>query len=1015
MTTSLLARLRGHRLASVSICVIAALAPSAAQGQVATPAPPVSPGAASAADPQQAPVTDTNSRPNVIPVQDANAAAAPAGPGEQAQEIVVTGFRQSLTSALNVKKRSTAIVDAINAQDIADFPDANLADSLQRVPGVSIERDGGEGRTITVRGLGGDFSRTRFNGLESIVATTGSTLGAGINRGRSFDYSVFAAELFNSIVVRKTQAADVDEGSLGATVDLQTARPFDNPGLRAALSIQGAYYDINKDTEPRVVGLISKTWDDNRFGLLLSAAYNRRKVQEDAYSDTSLADFGDVNNGFCPVVPNTPVTPVDPLVGSRPVTSPCIPASGPYPGSTPDAYNTINQPNVFVPKLPGYGRFTDDEERLGVTGSFQAKLTDNSLITIDGTWARYHQDRFDLATNPISLNRSSGTATAGLTAAQLTGRPNMKVRDAIVDENGQLVYGVFDDTDFSVTNSHDISTTYFWQGDINIEQKLGERGKATVMYGQSSSIFDNPYSRLVTFSRFDSDGFVYDARQDPTRPILNYGFDATNPNNWQFLNGYDNIREFTNRVVNRLHTIKADVQYDVTDQFTVKAGAAVKRFNFISQRQQRIASTTTIPSLASAGLTIADVSASPITIDTIGLPAGSTNSFIVPDIDRIMQAFDVDCYCVNQYGDFRLGSIGTGAQGDNRSVTEIDVSPYIEADFKIDLDNGMTLRGDAGLRYAHTHQHSTGYVGVGTAVEVARNYQDWLPSFNLALDVTPKLTARVAASRVMSRPSLGYLTPGGSISTPNPPFSATIGNPYLDPYRATNIDASIEWYFQPGAVLSVGYFHKNVDSFVQQLTSTTTYAEAGLPLSLLTASQDPNTTTNITTYQNTSGGKIEGVEVQYQQPFTFLPGFLRHFGTILNYTHIKSNISYVLTTAASGPALIAPLVNASPNAANATLYYEDKRFQIRASFAYRDEYLRQVPLRAGLPDYTGSYSTKNLDMSASYKLTPHVTLSVDAINLTNQPTSFWDGNERRDEQVYSSTGRQFFFGARYKF
>ena len=195
------------------------------------------PGTAAAQTATQAPVTPAAAQPQPqdTPPQDAATATADTAAGDQGADIVVTGFRRSLQSALNVKKQSSGVVDAINAQDIADFPDANLADSLQRIPGISIERDAGEGRTVTVRGLGGDFSRTRFNGLEAISATTGSTLGAGVNRGRSFDFSVFASELFNSIVVRKTQSAEVDEGSLGATIDLQTGRQLVFFGFLASL------------------------------------------------------------------------------------------------------------------------------------------------------------------------------------------------------------------------------------------------------------------------------------------------------------------------------------------------------------------------------------------------------------------------------------------------------------------------------------------------------------------------------------------------------------------------------------------------------------------------------------------------------------------------------------------------------------------------------------------------------------------------------------------------------------
>ncbi|UZK67323.1 TonB-dependent receptor [Sphingomonas sp. M1-B02] len=953
--------------------------------------------------------------PAPAPAQDIPEAAAEAPQEEESAEIVVSGFRGSLASAISIKKQAAGVVDAINAQDIADFPDANLADSLQRIPGIAIERDGGEGRSVTVRGLGGDFSRTRFNGLEAISSTSGSTLGGGINRGRSFDYSVFASELFNSIVVRKTQSAEVDEGSLGATIDLTTGRPFDNPGFQAAISAQAAYYDINNNVSPRLVGLVSKTFADDTVGILMSAAWNKRKVQEDAFSATSGSDFSDINNGFCPIVPGSRVNPVNPLVGSASFLPLCIAAPGAVPGSTPAAYNAINQPNVFVPKNPGYGRFENEQERLGLTGTLQLKPFDGTVITIDTAYSRFKQERTDIATNPTSFNRPNGTAAAGLTAAQLTGRPNMKVREVEISPAGQMVYGLFDDTDFSVTAGLDKSTTEFFQADLILEQELGSRGKMRALFGHSSSVYDNPYSRQITFSRFDVDGFAYDAREDRHRPIMNYGFDATNPGNWQFQPGYDNIRLFTNRVSSRLDNVKLDTSYEVADWFTAKAGVAVKRFQFESQRQQRFAATTVIPTLASAGLTIGDVSSNPITLGSLNLLPGSTDSFIVPDLEKISAAFNVGCNCVNEFGDFRIGSVGTGAQGDNRSVTERDISPYVQADFKLDFANGMTLRGDLGLRYASTNQIARGFVGAGVLRVVERTYNDWLPSANAALDLSSKLTVRAAAARVMSRPALSQLTPGGAIDVRFPPFSATLGNPDLDPYRATNLDLGVEWYFQLGSLLSATFFHKNIDSFVQQLGTTTTYAAAGLPTNILQPGQDPNTPTNLTTFENTSGGKIDGFEFQYQQPFTFLPGILKNFGAILNYTHIKSNISYVVSSNLNSPTFTAPLVNVSPNSANGTLYYEDSKLSARVSVAYRDEYLRVVPARSGLADYAGSYSTTNVDASISYKLTDELTLSLDAINLSNQPTSFWDGKDRRSQAVFSTTGRQFFLGARYKF
>src|SRR6187551_1142005 len=178
-----------------------------------------------------------------------------AQPGTEAAEsgdeaIVVTGFRASLNAALSVKRDSVSSVDAIVAEDIAQFPDQNLAESLQRIPGVSIQRDGGEGRAITVRGLGPQFTRVRVNQLETIAT---STDGAAANRDRAFDFNVFASELFTSIVVHKTAEASLDEGSLGAVVDLNTGNPLAGKyGFTAVGSALASYNDLSESLEPRL-------------------------------------------------------------------------------------------------------------------------------------------------------------------------------------------------------------------------------------------------------------------------------------------------------------------------------------------------------------------------------------------------------------------------------------------------------------------------------------------------------------------------------------------------------------------------------------------------------------------------------------------------------------------------------------------------------------------------------------------------------------------------------------------
>src|SRR6185295_3597563 len=170
--------------------------------------------------------------------QQAADTAAPVG-----ETVVITGYRESLRAAIEEKRDADVMLDAINAEDIANFPDANLAESIQRLPGVSINRENGEGKDITVRGLGSDFTRVRLNGLETLSTTAASDSGTNPNRGRGFDFNTFASDLFQSLKVQKTASAETDEGSLGATVDLTTGRPLDYKDRQLALSLQEAYYE----------------------------------------------------------------------------------------------------------------------------------------------------------------------------------------------------------------------------------------------------------------------------------------------------------------------------------------------------------------------------------------------------------------------------------------------------------------------------------------------------------------------------------------------------------------------------------------------------------------------------------------------------------------------------------------------------------------------------------------------------------------------------------------------------
>ncbi len=308
-------------------------------------------------------------------------------------------------------------------------------------------------------------------------------------------------------------------------------------------------------------------------------------------------------------------------------------------------------------------------------------------------------------------------------------------------------------------------------------------------------------------------------------------------------------------------------------------------------------------------------------------------------------------------------------------------------------------------------------------------YNDTLPSLNLALDVTDDLLVRFGAARVMARPSIGnsfsgqnYLVPTTSLNTGPANFTATIGNVELDPFRANTYDLSVEWYFAPESLLSFAYFYKDIDSYIQVIRQDLEYQQltalnpSAFAASFCTAatSCSPTTIFQLTSAMNTEGGPLQGFEISYQQPFSFLPGLWSNTGMQLNYTQVSSEIDYC-NDATCATFVTDDLVNLSPKAYNATLYYEDDTFSARISGAFRDEYLQNVPGRNNNA-VEGKMDTFTVDASASWNVTDRVQLTFEGLNLTDEANHQWVGNDdRQSTSVYHVTGRQYFFGARYRF
>lgn len=875
--------------------------------------------------------------------------------------VNVTGYRASVEKALDIKRGETGVVDAIVAEDIGKFPDSNLAESLQRIPGVVITRDGGEGRNIAVRGLGPDFTRVRINGLEAL-STVGSSDGqGGTNRGRGFDFNVFASDLFSQLIARKTASADVEEGSLGATVDLRTARPFDYDGLTIVSNVQAGYNDASQSAMPRFAGLISNTWADGKFGALLSVAYSERETVEEGTGTVRWAG-GTTNGGFNPA----------------------------------SQYTEALRSDVYAPRFPRYTLMEHDQKRVGVTGALQFKPSDRTTFSLDALYSKIDAKRDE---KYIEAN--------GLSKSGTDGKREIIVRNGEV-RNGALVYAELDNVDIRAENRHDEWATEFYQVSLDGEHKLTDDITITGKVGTSRSKHDNPIQATVMMDKLNVQGYSYDYRGNANKPVFNYGIDPTDPNGWTL----STIRLRQNYVTNDFDNGQLEFSWVMGPSFTLEGGIQAKNFAFDSMERRRVGNEATSLPFFANGTRIVPVNMTHLA--SLQGMSGSPGKWVVPSFDGIANEFDI----LSGEGIYALADYAASI----RSVQEQDRGAWLMGRFGFDVGS-IPVSGNLGARYVQTKQTSTGVAtasGTPVTATVTREYNDFLPSLNLVAEITPDFLVRFGAAKVMSRPGLGSLTPGVTVNVSGSAKTVSGGNPLLDPIRARTADLGFEWYFNEGAMLGVGLFYKDIESFIQNTRETRPYSSSGLPASLL---DNLNASVGddfvFSTPVNTPGGDLTGVEFNYTQPFTFLPGNWSNLGMQLNYTYVESKIQYV--TSAGVAAQKTDLTGLSKNSWNATLFYEGESWSARVSATNRDDYLIQVPgTEAGFDSaglgVHGQSGTTFVDASIRYRISDQLELSLEGANLTNEAQESWVANPSVSLPLeYSETGRQYTLGLRYKF
>lgn len=871
--------------------------------------------------------------------------------------VSVTGYRASVERALDIKRGEAGVVDAIVAEDIGKFPDLNLAESLQRIPGVVITRDAGEGRNISVRGLGPDFTRVRINGMEALTTVGSTDQNGGSNRGRGFDFNVFASDLFSQLIVRKTAQADVEEGSLGATVDLRTARPFDYDGFTLVASGQASYADMGDTTDPRVAGLIANTWADGKFGALLSVAYSERRALEEGSGSGRWAR-GTSNNGFNPASPYTPALSAD----------------------------------TFHPRFPRYTLMEHDQKRTGVTASFQFRPTDRTQFALDALYSKIDAVRDEKYIEAISFSRG----------ASQNGKPQTIVRDGVV-ENGALVYGLFDDVDIRSESRHDEWNTVFTQLGLEGEHEFTDNFKISGKLGTSKSEHENPIQTTIIMDKLNVDNYSYDYRGNPYSPVIDYGIDPTDPNGWTLAE----IRIRPQYVENDFDVAQLDFNWNISPGFRLKGGVQAKDYSFSTRELRRSTEGLTGVPMFTDGTRI--VPADLTDQASLSGVSGSPGTWVIPDYQGIADFYDI----YSNTGPFALSERAVNT----RSVEEEDRGVYLMGEFSADL-GAIPVSGNVGVRYVRTKQSSTGIAtasGTPVATTVSREYSDTLPSMNLVAEITPDFLIRLGAAKVMTRPGLGSLTPGVTVNVSGGARTVSGGNPNLDPIRAKTVDLGFEWYFDEGAMLGLGLFYKDIESFIQTTRVVQPYSASGLPASLLDGTgAGVNDDFVFSVPLNTPGGELTGFEANYTQPFTFLPGKFANLGVQLNYTYVDSQIQYLTSTGANS--FKTDLTGLSKHSWNATLYYEGERFSGRVSATNRDDFLLQVPATESGFDVHGQTGTTTVDASVRYKINDKLELSLEGINLTDEPQESWVQNANGQLPLdYSETGRQYLLGLRYKF
>ena len=855
------------------------------------------------------------------------------------EEIVVTAkFQRSLREALNRKRQATEIIEALSAEEIGQLPDTSVAESLARLPGLAHTRNAFGANNLSIRGLGAVLTNGTLNGRD-LASEWGD---------RSVSFNLFPAELISRASIYKAPSAAHVEGGIGGTIDLQTARALEWGEQVAVLNLRARHN-----------GLGGKLPEADSVGYRGSATYI------DQLLDGTLGFAVGYAGQQAPLVSANSY-----IYESRTV------EYGGFITGLPDGFGENNSLNI--PYGAENNVLSGDGARHSLLAAIQWRPSDRFEFNLDGFYTDYEQKGGSHGLVLGGLG-SFGNAYDHVTAdgVNLTGATVTCSREPAIDclERG---FG----QDLSALNAADNAASdlqsygagVIWTADpltltydFSWSRASGESEYTTVQH-RPYSLRQGEFALIRPTAAFgeNEDGAAFLVSP------LNFSDPATN---W-----IDGLGILEGEREDEIFTYRFDAEYAMNTPFltAVRGGLRiVNRDNTLVSRQKRVA---------------------PAEMD---MPVAIDSSFVLTSFDqsRIDSAFQANPILVldvQVVRDAVFPNVSAQVQPSGSHFIEEDVlATYLQADFAVDALFGVPAAGNFGVRVVTTDVDTAGtssLEGVAERITTSDKYTEILPSANLNLFFADDLVVRLAASRVMARPAVNFLTPGTDQYS-NQIFGGPNGggNPYLRPFVADQLDLSVERYFGEGSAIAVALFYKEMDTFITQ-----DRIESGPPED--TVSFIP---------ANGGGGRVLGIETTFQHNFTnLLPEGYGQFGIYATYTYTDSNIRLTETFNSS----TFGLDGQSDHLGNVTLHYYRGRFAARFSYRYRSDFTRpQRPARA----FTTNKAEGDLSFHFGYGVNERLQLALEGWNLLDEPRDNYYGLKSL-QGAYSIFGRSIQLGVTYR-